>query len=637
MPKTQQEQIPSTRAHRFQSIAFEGGFLDGVELELSEGLNCIIGGRGAGKTTVLELVRYALSQPQSQDSTTQAGKRLRELLSRNLDGGRVRLGIRTREGLEYTVIRDQEEEPVVLDEEGKPTDLTVEAGFFRADLYSQNEVEAIADESHSQLDLIDGFESEQIAEIGHKIRQTNVALTANAGSLMPLRERADLLAEELTALPAVREKLKGYAASESSADAKAINDAHQDKAIRDRESRSVQELAEYLKTYGKEIGDLTGQIDRRIGALFGAQVTKGPNAKQIKGITQNALKCGREVDRLLSEAVERLQNELISLADSAGDLKAAHRDQDQAFRELLDKHQKAQGQATERTRLDRRHNDLLVKQRQLDETKEAVDSLLKERDKLLRRLSELRDQRFAVRASIAKRINAALAPGIRVSLKQQGNTDAYYGLLEESLRSSGTKVRHGQVAERLSASIPPADLVAVLRAKDQKALIDRAELNAEQAEKVIATLGDTDLLHEIETVELPDEPLIELKDGEQYKPSHSLSTGQKCTTILPILLLESERPLFIDQPEDNLDNRFIFETVLEGLRNVAGRRQLICITHNPNLVVLGNADRVFVLESDGDSSRLAKEGPVDACRAHIVTLLEGGEKAFKQRKERYGY
>jgi ABC-type lipoprotein export system ATPase subunit len=105
-------------------------------------------------------------------------------------------------------------------------------------------------------------------------------------------------------------------------------------------------------------------------------------------------------------------------------------------------------------------------------------------------------------------------------------------------------------------------------------------------------------------VELYDKPIIELKDGQDYKDSSQLSTGQKCTTILPILLLESENPLLVDQPEDNLDNAFIYETVVKSLREAKGKRQLIFVTHNPNIPVLGDSERVFVLRSTGRKAKI---------------------------------
>lgn len=168
-------------------------------------------------------------------------------------------------------------------------------------------------------------------------------------------------------------------------------------------------------------------------------------------------------------------------------------------------------------------------------------------------------------------------------------------------------------------------------------LVDQAELNQDQAERVMAALSGSRTLFDLETVELMDLPRIELKDGEEYKDSGALSTGQKCTAILPILLLDSDNPLLVDQPEDNLDNGFIYETVVKSIRDVKTRRQLVFVTHNPNIPVLGDAERIFVLESDGSTARIANQGTVEECKRDIVTLLEGGEEAFKERKLRYDY
>jgi ABC-type lipoprotein export system ATPase subunit len=138
-------------------------------------------------------------------------------------------------------------------------------------------------------------------------------------------------------------------------------------------------------------------------------------------------------------------------------------------------------------------------------------------------------------------------------------------------------------------------------------------------------------------VDMEDRPCIELRDGTTYKESTKLSTGQRCTTILPILLVQSERPLLIDQPEDNRDNAFVYDTIVKALRDVKGGRQVIFVTHNPNIPVLGEAERVFVFASDGQHASLRQVGTVDECKEDIELILEGGREAFLQRKARYGH
>ena len=363
---------------------------------------------------------------------------------------------------------------------------------------------------------------------------------------------------------------------------------------------------------------------------------KGPNNTLIDGMRLGVHTCSEDVDRLLREAMERIRLEGETVASHAAKLDMAHKQQDLTFQELIEKHKEAQGKAAERHRLEKLRNDLLAKQRERDQLLEQLKVLREERAKLLQQLSELRDERFGVRQGIVDRINAALlSPTIKVSIVQFGNPEEYRALLEDALR--GNRVRQNVVAAKVVNAFWPAELAETIKQRDTQALADKAELNADQADKMMAALVGSQVLFDLETVELIDLPKIELNDGGIYKETGSLSTGQKCTTILPILLMDSENPLLIDQPEDNLDNRFVFETVVESIGKIKHRRQLIFVTHNPNIPVLGDADKVFVLDSDGTAARMVNEGTVDHCKDNIVTLLEGGENAFKRRKARYSY
>lgn len=90
-------------SQRLRSIHITGGFLDGAAFDLADGLNCLIGARGTGKTSVLELVRYALDAlPAANDPERQ---RIENLVKANLGDGTVELLIETRDGLTYKVIR----------------------------------------------------------------------------------------------------------------------------------------------------------------------------------------------------------------------------------------------------------------------------------------------------------------------------------------------------------------------------------------------------------------------------------------------------------------------------------------------------------------------------------------------------
>ena len=105
----------------------------------------------------------------------------------------------------------------------------------------------------------------------------------------------------------------------------------------------------------------------------------------------------------------------------------------------------------------------------------------------------------------------------------------------------------------------------------------------------------------LDEVVLDDLPIILLNnrpgETEMMKPLTRLSPGQRCSAILPILLLNGTCPLIIDQPEDNLDNRLIRQVIVNVLASIKLRRQVIVATHNPNLPVLGDAEQVIVLRA----------------------------------------
>jgi DNA repair exonuclease SbcCD ATPase subunit len=622
-------------SHRICFLKILGGFLDGQTLNFSNGLNCLIGARGTGKTTALEFMRYALDLLPYRDEAPAERRRIDSLVERNLNGGRIQVGIETKDGLSYVVSRSWGEEPIVLDTNGAPTEITLHCGgLFKADIYSQNEVETIADRSIFQLELIDNFAAQQITALETNLRQVCSALKANAGQIGPLKSQLGTLAEELGTLPGLEARLKAFS-DENSGNTEEINRAHALRALRDREQRSVTAAKNQLDQLNHDLEDCVGRLKSPSTTLFEPAMNEEPNGSLFNDIIQQLGSCGHDVDQLLEGAKNRVTRAQNDLAANSIKLSALHKEQDLAFRAIIEKHQEAQGKAAERMQLERSRNDLMAKKRTQDELRQRLSVLLQNRTELIAKLSELRDERFAIRQTVADRINKSLMPAIKVSIMQFGNPECYLKLLEDRLR--GTRMKFGVVAQKLANSFWPDELSAAIQRKDLQTLVERAELNQDQSEKVVSALSDPETLFDLEIVELMDQPRIELKDGETYKDSAALSTGQKCTAILPILLLESKNPLMVDQPEDNLDNRFIFETVVSSIRHIKQKRQLVFVTHNPNIPVLADAERIFVLDSDGSTARKANEGTVDQCKTNIVTLLEGGEEAFRQRKERYSY
>ena len=129
-----------------------------------------------------------------------------------------------------------------------------------------------------------------------------------------------------------------------------------------------------------------------------------------------------------------------------------------------------------------------------------------------------------------------------------------------------------------------------------------------------------------------------MRDGEQYREVGRLSTGQQCTAVLHLLLLDNPDTLVIDQPEDNLDNAFIADHIVNELRNSKTKRQFIFATHNANIPVFGDAEWIGILHEHEGRAQIQASGSIDAddVKELAASILEGGKEAFNRRREKYG-
>ncbi len=621
--------------HKITSLAVAGGFLDGTRLAFADGLNCIIGGRGTGKTTVLEFVRYILGPMPEATTGNARGKAIEGLIRGNLGSGTIGLEVETKHGTRYRAERPWDDASQVLDADGEPVAVSLDRDLvFKADIYSQNEIEEIATTPRFQLSLIDKFEEEAIRQASAEIVKLTRSIEQSALDLRALDRNILEIEDVVPEIDIVGKRLQEMQAVEGP-EADLINTAHQHKALRAREAAALGDLRRVVDRAAGEFERLVVSVGEACGKALSDGFVNGPNG----AIFSQAGDLVTELTSALGETVPGIRKRGAVTAEAlsalAKELVRAHSHQEKHYRALIAHTAEEQERAAERTTLQQRHLALSRARDELDGLKRKRKELEVEHRKMIARLSELRDQRFHLRKDIVKRLTEALAPTIRVSITQAGDRSCYEHHLREALKGSGTK--YGQIVAQIVANLAPEELSPIIRKANAERLAERAGIGEDQAERVIDHIRAGDHASKLETVELADEPLIELKDGEDYKNAAGLSTGQRCTVILPILLLESERPLLIDQPEDNLDNAFVYDTIVKSLREAKGGRQLIFVTHNPNIPVLGEAERVFVFASDGRRGTVTRAGPVDEVKGEIEHLLEGGAEAFRLRMRKYGH
>lgn len=123
-----------------------------------------------------------------------------------------------------------------------------------------------------------------------------------------------------------------------------------------------------------------------------------------------------------------------------------------------------------------------------------------------------------------------------------------------------------------------------------------------------------------------------------------LSEGQRNTALLMLLLASGKGPILIDQPEDELDSSFIFGQLVPLLRRIKNERQIIVVTHNPNLPVNGDAELVYALQAEATPDEGVKgvvraQGGLDCGEVKLAVLdvMEGSEEAFRRRGEKYHF
>lgn len=150
-----------------------------------------------------------------------------------------------------------------------------------------------------------------------------------------------------------------------------------------------------------------------------------------------------------------------------------------------------------------------------------------------------------------------------------------------------------------------------------------------------------DSLRAIEETSTPDKISVETDIGadgpSKWVSVDEVSPGQRATALLSLVLVAGDEPLIIDQPEDDLDNRHIYEEIVSVLAKVSERRQVIVATHNANIPVLGDAELVVALDASSESARVLEAGGLENPQVAKLArrILEGGDEAFRARHKRY--
>ncbi len=419
-----------------------------------------------------------------------------------------------------------------------------------------------------------------------------------------------------------------------SGDAKELVD--QRELLRQTEERVIQtgrELA-LLAEVRHEIRETSASQDlqaRRLSVAAG-RANELRDAAEVKDALAEVVQLSQRMGEVLLQA----QNGVETAATTTTEANIAARESAAPIRETLERAEAGLGQVTAQLRnVEAELRSIDSNDARLVELESTHADLLLKRADYLDRIEKAEESLYQTRSEIARSVTAQITTNVIVVVHHLADSGAFREFLHESLR--GTRTR-ASIIDAVAETILPRQLLDIVEMRRADALAAIANMSHDNAQKIIENLDKSDILQQLAMLRLKDRVDFRLRDGSVDKSIDELSTGQKCAVVLPIVLSEQLRTLILDQPEDHLDNAFLVTNVIGGLdsRRQSGAQTIIA-THNANIPVLGEAENVIVLTSDGQAGTVAVQGPFDTDTIvdNITRLMEGGRAAFARRSAFY--
>jgi len=622
---------------RIESVRIEGGYFDGLSADLSGHLNTVIGGRGTGKSTLLECLRFALDVPhKGEDAKKQGDQIVKENLGKA--GGRVILKLYSaaNQMKPYTVIRRYGEPPRVIDEQGNESSLHPGNDLLPGvEIYGQNEIYELARSPGALTRVLDRFLPESV-EQQSRLDSARRKLKDNSERLAKAQEQKDEVKARISQLPKLEEQVRQLKEQGLEDKLKQVPLLEKERLLAPRMRQEIERTRSGLRQFEESFPDLVFLSDKTLEDLPHAELLRrgrsvlerlNDRLRQSLGEAGKAIveaetalgDIGEQINNFLAESEAQLEKEFAKLPAVAG----------------------KDGKEVGRT------YQLLL--RQIEQVKPAqarlktVGALVKEleqtRRNLLGEISDIRSARTAAKQKAVKSLNKRLAGKLRITIVPDGLRQPLREFLQGLPGIGERKTEWVDDAQGFTVM----GLVAAIRAG--KDAIQEKEWGITSGLAETLSRLTPAQLYALENIDLEDRVSLELNVAhsgtEQFRDLQRLSTGQQCTAILHLLLMENPDPLIMDQPEDNLDNAFIAERIVQELRSAKTERQFLFATHNANIPVFGDAEWIGVCSASGDHAEMSAEaqGSIDmpAIRDQVANILEGGREAFMQRKEKYGF
>jgi energy-coupling factor transporter ATP-binding protein EcfA2 len=613
---------------RVLGIAITGGFLHEEKIHFSDNLNCLIGGRGTGKSTAIRAIAYTFGLNE-------------EFGDYDNCPDSVTVFCEDANGIQYRYQRTRGGEIEVKAKDRTVADAPVDA--FRIEYFGQGELAKVAEDPLKRPDLFQKFLDRHttLRDLIETEQSLVTSLRENAGRLNPLEVAFWQLTAKKKSLEEIEKKL---AIAEEGNLREVVG--LQSKLASERTVRESVEAIATKYTNGFSLSIAQSNFDQ-IVATAGICTDDPASSAAIDGIKKAISQSNAEVKQKELELNAQLKSNAQELRKLTADLKASHqRMSGEVATKLADL--KARGITTDIPGLESLlkektsvAKDIAAVEQRTDERKQCQD----QRTKLRTDLRDVRLEMTKRRKAQLKSINANLGITIKdytifVKYDDAGITADFEKFMQDKMQ--GTYLQD-DIIQDLCSRITPAELADLILQRDAHKIAATVRISTDWAEKIVNKLCYWPIIFELQALAKQPKPIITVltKSIPQKEiPVFQLSDGQRHTILLTIAMLaESNVPLVIDQPEDDLDNAFIFSSIVSTLRAIKERRQVILVTHNANIAVLGDSELILPMHRENDCGKTRDRGSIDSgtTKQRVMEILEGGADAFEHRKEMYSH
>ena len=616
-----------------------------IDVDFSPQLNCVIGGRGSGKSSVvrtltggLELVdRSSMMIQSEQDNYYKKNKidnRTGEALGILKEKSKIEIQV-VRNSFLYKIVvediksaKDQTRRIYRYSEESEGWDEIENdyLGFMKAQVYTQKEIFEIAKDSDALLKIIDR-EIEGITDIKNKRDKVFDDIIIKKKEIYEYEiicENEQMVQTEIKDLD---EQIRIFKETGISNQIEAMQAfSNEDEEI--KRIKSV--LCQYETSLRSSLDSLI-PLDLRIDAeecSTELQAVFGSVSNQVETELSHIDHSITEIQRIC-ESVDK-QLEKSGWSKKKDETKVSF---EKSKAELNEKN-------IEVTKLGELMSTKIEKEKQLqsiEDTKKKQKIAIGELKKLIceynNRVEAIRTARETFVASVLGKDD-----NVKIDFIPAVNHESFEKMIKDLTGKEGTRVHEDiQKLDEIVFGKKGLDEFRTIIRNLRKGLEVKEQLSAVFRKAILQM--DNEKFFRMEEFVPDDELVVSYKPegGRKYVPLSTASAGQKTTAILTFILAYGDVPLILDQPEDDLDNKLVYELVVKRLKRAKKHRQIIVVTHNANIPVNGDAEYITSMDSDSVYVKKKYEGTLDKkeIRSEICDVMEGSEYAFSMRAHKY--